>query len=290
MSLSIPNGGTPLSLTTRETQEIGRANASGRNPVVFVHGLWMLAASWQPWRSFFEDNGYATVAPGWPDDPETITQARANPEVFAGKSIRQVTDHMAEVISALQHQPAVIGHSFGGLITQQLAGRGLAAVSVPIDSAPFRGVLPLPLSALRSAFPVIGNPANYRRAVMLTYEQFRFSFANAVNENEARRLYEAYPVAGSGIPLFQAATANINPFTEAKVDSKNPRRGPMLIITGEKDHIAPHAIASASYKKQKRNRAATDIHEIPDRGHSLVFDSGWQDVAEAALAFIKKSH
>ena len=290
MSLSIPNGGTPLSLTTRETQEIGRANASGRNPVVFVHGLWMLAASWQPWRSFFEDNGYATVAPGWPDDPETITQARANPEVFAGKSIRQVTDHMAEVISALQHQPAVIGHSFGGLITQQLAGRGLAAVSVPIDSAPFRGVLPLPLSALRSAFPVIGNPANYRRAVMLTYEQFRFSFANAVSENEARRLYEAYPVAGSGIPLFQAATANINPFTEAKVDSKNPRRGPMLIITGEKDHIAPHAIASASYKKQKRNRAATDIHEIPDRGHSLVFDSGWQDVAEAALAFIKKSH
>jgi non-heme chloroperoxidase len=290
MSLSIPNGGTPMSLTTRETQEIGRANASGRNPVVFVHGLWMLAASWQPWRSFFEDNGYATVAPGWPDDPETTTQARANPEVFAGKSIRQVTDHMAEVISALQHQPAVIGHSFGGLITQQLAGRGLAAVSVPIDSAPFRGVLPLPLSALRSAFPVIGNPANYRRAVMLTYEQFRFSFANAVSENEARRLYEAYPVAGSGIPLFQAATANINPFTEARVDSKNPRRGPMLIITGEKDHIAPHAIASASYKKQKRNRAATDIHEIPDRGHSLVFDSGWQEVAEAALAFIKTSH
>ena len=279
-----------MSLTISEMQETGRANDSGLQPVVFVHGLWMLASSWQPWRSLFEDNGYATVAPGWPDDPQTIAQARANPEVFAGKSIRQVTDHMAEVISALQHQPAVIGHSFGGLITQQLAGRGLAAVSVPIDSAPFRGVLPLPLSALRSAFPVIGNPANYRRAVTLTYEQFRFSFANAVSENEARRLYEAYPVAGSGIPLFQAATANINPFTEAKVDSKNPRRGPMLIITGEKDHIAPHAIASASYKKQKRNHAATNIHEIPDRGHSLVFDSGWQDVAEAALAFIKKSH
>jgi non-heme chloroperoxidase len=290
MSLPIQNGGTPVSLSTRETQEIGQANASGLQPVVFVHGLWMLASSWQPWRSFFEDNGYATVAPGWPDDPETVAQARANPQVFAGKSIRQVTGHMAEVISALQHQPAVIGHSFGGLITQQLAGRGLAAVSVPIDSAPFRGVLPLPLSALRSAVPVIGNPANYRRAVTLTYEQFRFSFANAVSENEARRLYEAYPVAGSGIPLFQAATANINPFTEAKVDSKNPRRGPMLIITGQKDHIAPQAIASASYKKQKRNRAATDIQEIPDRGHSLVFDSGWQDVAEAALAFIKKSH
>ena len=161
---------------------------------------------------------------------------------------------------------------------------------MPIDSAPFRGVLPLPLPALRSAMPVIGNPANYRRAVMLTYEQFRYSFANAVSENEARRLYEAYPVPGSGIPLFQAATANINPFTQVKAGTKNPDRGPMLIITGEKDHFAPHAIASASYKKQKRNRAATDIQEIPDRGHSLVFDSGWQDAAEAALAFIKKNH
>jgi non-heme chloroperoxidase len=279
-----------MSLTTREAEEISQANASGRNPVVFVHGLWMLASSWQPWRSFFEDNGYATLAPGWPDDPETVAQGRANPEVFARKSIRQVTDHMAEVISALQHQPAVIGHSFGGLITQQLAGRGLAAVTVPIDSAPFRGVLPLPLSALRSALPVIGNPANYRRAVTLTYEQFRFSFANAVSENEARRLYDAYPVAGSGIPLFQAASANINPFTEATADTKNPQRGPMLIITGQKDHIAPHAIASASYNKQKRNRAATGIQEIPDRGHSLVFDSGWQDVAETALTFIKKTH
>jgi pimeloyl-ACP methyl ester carboxylesterase len=278
-----------VSLTISETREVGQANASGLQPVVFVHGLWMLASSWQPWRSFFEENGYATVAPGWPDDPGTVAEARANPEVFAGKRVGQVTEHMAEVIAALQLQPAVIGHSFGGLITQQLAGMGLAAVSVPIDSAPFRGVLPLPLSALRSALPVIGNPANYRRAVTLTYEQFRYSFANAVSENEARRLYEAYPVAGSGMPLFQAATANINPFTEAKVDTKNPRRGPMLIITGEKDHIAPHAIASASYRRQKRNRAATDIQEIPDRGHSLVFDSGWQDVAEAALAFIKKT-
>jgi len=279
-----------VSLTTRETQEIDQANASGLQPVVFVHGLWMLALSWQPWRSFFEDNGYPTVAPGWPDDPETVAEARSDPGVFAGKSVGQVTDHMAEVISALQHQPAIIGHSFGGLITQQLAGRGLAAVSVPIDSAPFRGVLPLPLSALRSALPVIGSPANYRRAVTLTYEQFRYSFANAVSEDEARRLYEAYPVPGSGMPLFQAATANFNPLTEAKVDSTNPRRGPMLIITGEKDHIAPSAIARASYKKQRRNLAVTNIQEIPDRGHSLVFDSGWQDVAEAALAFIKKSH
>jgi non-heme chloroperoxidase len=250
----------------------------------------MLASSWAPWRAFFEENGYATLAPGWPDDPETVDQARANPQVFARKSVKQVTDHMAEAIGRLSQPPAVIGHSFGGLITQQLAGRGLSAVSVPIDSAPFRGVLPLPVSALRSALPVIGNPANYRRAVALTYDQFRYSFANAVSESEAKRLYETYPVAGSGIPLFQTATANLNPFTEIRVDTKTPRRGPMLLITGERDHIAPSAIASASYKKQRRNAAATSIREIPNRGHSLVFDSGWQEIAETALAFVKEHH
>jgi pimeloyl-ACP methyl ester carboxylesterase len=276
-----------MSLSPSETHDIDRANGTGLPPVVFVHGLWMLASSWQPWRTFFEENGYATIAPGWPDDPETTDEARANPQSFAGKSVGQVTRHLAEAIAALRHKPAIIGHSFGGLITQQLAGQGLATVSVAIDSAPFRGVLPLPLSALRSATPVIGNPANYRRAVMLSYEQFRYSFANAVSENEARRLYAAYPVPGSGIPLFQAATANLNPFTEIKVDTRNKDRGPLLLITGEKDRIAPHAIAAASYAKQKRNRAATLLQEIPDRGHSLVFDSGWRDVAEAALAFIK---
>jgi len=279
-----------MSLVLREQQEIAHANASGLKPVVFVHGLWMLASSWAPWRAFFEENGYATLALGWPDDPETVAQARANPQVFARKSVKQVTDHMAEAIDGLDRPPAIIGHSFGGLITQQLAGRGLATVSVPIDSAPFRGVLPLPPSALRSALPVIGNPANYRRAIALTYGQFRYSFANAVSESEAKRLYETYPVAGSGIPLFQAATANFNPFTEVKVDTKTPRRGPMLLVTGERDHIAPSAIAHASYKKQRRNASATSICEIPNRGHSLVFDSGWQEIAETALAFVKEYH
>jgi non-heme chloroperoxidase len=278
----------PMSLSASETQDVSRANATGRPPVVFVHGLWMLASSWQPWRSFFEENGYATIAPGWPDDPETVAQARANPGAFAGKSVGQVMAHMAEAITALQRKPAIIGHSFGGLITQQLAGRGLATASVAIDSAPFRGVLALPLSALRSARPVIANPANYRRAVMLTYEQFRYSFVNAVSENEARQLYEAYPVPGSGIPLFQAATANLNPFTEVKADTKNPRRGPMLLITGEHDHIAPRAIATASFNKQRRNNAVTRLQEIAGRGHSLVFDSGWPEVAETALQFLKE--
>ncbi|QMU77996.1 alpha/beta hydrolase [Streptacidiphilus sp. PB12-B1b] len=277
-----------MSLSAREQQEIDRANESGLTPVVFVHGLWMLASSWQPWRSLFEENGCTTVAPGWPDDPESVAEARRHPEVFAGKSVGQVTDHMAQVVAGLRQRPVVIGHSFGGLITQQLAGRGLAAASVAIDSAPFRGVLPLPLSALRSALPVIGNPANYRRSVALSYPQFRYSFANAVGEEEARSLYETYPVAGSGIPLFQAATANVNPATEARVDTGHAGRGPLLLISGERDHIAPRAIAAASYRRQRRNPAVTEFLEITGRGHSLVFDSGWHEVATAALDFVRK--
>lgn len=275
-----------MSPTDRELREINEANASGRVPVVFVHGLWLLASTWRPWRDLFEERGYATVAPEWPDEPATVGQARATPAVFAGKKVAQVTDHVAEVIAGLHRAPVVIGHSFGGLITQQLAGRGLAAASVAIDSAPFRGVLPLPLSALRSAWPVIGNPFNVRRAVALTYPQFRFAFANAVSETEARQLYDAHAVAASGVPLFQAATANVNPWTQAKVDTRNPARGPMLIISGERDNIAPWAITNASYRRQRRNPAVTTIQEIPERGHSLVFDSGWRDVADAALAFL----
>jgi non-heme chloroperoxidase len=274
-------------LTTRETDEIERANASGRPPVVFVHGLWLLASSWDPWRELFEARGYTTLAPGWPDDPPTVEEGRARPELFAGKSVGAVTDHYATAIERLDRKPVVVGHSFGGLITQQLAGRGLASVSVPIDAGPFRGVLPLPMSALRAARPVIGNPANRKRSVMLSYDQFRFAFVNAVDENEAKRLYDTHPVPGSGIPLFQAALANLNPATEAKVDTRNPKRGPMKLISGQRDNTAPWAIANASYKKQRRNPNPTEIEEIPGRGHSLVFDSGWEDVAKMALAFIE---
>lgn len=274
-------------LTTRETEEIERANASDRPPVVFVHGLWLLASSWDPWREFFEAHGYTTLAPGWPDDSPTVEEGRARPELFAGKSVGAVTDHYATAIEQLNRKPVVVGHSFGGLITQQLAGRGLASVSVPIDAGPFRGVLPLPISALRAARPVIGNPANRKRSVMLSYDQFRFAFVNAVDENEAKRLYDTHPVPGSGIPLFQAAFANLNPATEAKVDTRNPKRGPMKLISGQRDNTAPWAIANASYKKQRRNPNPTEIEEIPGRGHSLVFDSGWEDVAKVALAFIE---
>jgi pimeloyl-ACP methyl ester carboxylesterase len=277
-------------LTTRETEEIERANASTRPPVLFVHGLWLLAGSWDPWRELFEARGYATLAPGWPDDPATVEDGRARPELFARKTLGAVTDHYVAAIARLDRKPAVVGHSFGGLVTQQLAGHGLATVSVPIAPGPFRGVLPLPISALRAALPVIANPANRKRSVMLSYDQFRFGFANAVDENQAKRLYDTHPVPGSGIPLFQAAFANINPASQTKVDTRNPKRGPMKLIAGQRDNFVPWAIANASFKKQRRNPNPTEIEEIPSRGHSLVFDTGWEDVAQVALAFIDSHH
>jgi pimeloyl-ACP methyl ester carboxylesterase len=275
-------------ITEDETEQVQRANASGLTPVVFVHGLWLLPSSWDRWAELFESAGFVALTPEWPDDPETVAEAKAHPEVFAGKSIGQIADHFDEVIGGLARKPAVIGHSFGGLLTQILAGRGLAEVSVAIDPAPFRGVLPLPISALRAGKPVLGNPANRHRAVPLTYEQFRYAFANAVSEDEAKDLYETFAVPGSGVPLFQAAAANLNPWTEAKVDTGNPDRGPLLIISGEKDHTVPWAIANASYKQQKDNPAVTEIIEIPGRGHALIIDSGWREVAGTALTFVQR--
>ena len=275
-------------ITEHETKQVDRANTAGSTPVVFVHGLWLLPTSWDRWAELFEKNGYTALTPGWPDDPDTVAQAKAHPEVFANKSVGDVADHFEDVIRGLKKKPAVIGHSFGGLLTQILAGRGVAKVSVAIDPAPFRGVLPLPISSLRSASPVLKSPANYHRAVPLTYEQFRYSFANTLSEDEAKELYVTYSIPTPGEPLFEAAFANLNPWTEVKVDTKNPKRGPLLILDGEKDHVVPWAIANASYKRQRRNDGVTEIMKIPGRGHALTIDHGWQEVADIALAFVQK--
>jgi non-heme chloroperoxidase len=275
-------------ITEREARQIDRANATGRTPVVFVHGLWLLPDCWEQWAALFEEAGYAALTPGWPDDPETVAQARARPAVFARTTIRQVADRYAEVIGRLAAKPAVVGHSFGGLLTMMLAGRGLAAASVAISPAPFRGVLPVPLSALRASSPVLRNPANSRRAVMLTYEQFRYAFANAVGEDEARRLYDTYAVPGSGAMIFQAATANLNPLTQARVDSASHARGPLLIVSADDDNTVPWSIAHAAFKRQRRNPNVTEIVKVAGRGHALTIDSRWREVAETALGFVRR--
>lgn len=275
-------------ITQREAEQVEQANASGKTPVVFIHGLWLLPSSWQRWEDVFEQAGYAPLAPGWPDDPETVEAARANPDAFAGKGVAQVADHFAEVIGGLKVKPAVVGHSFGGLITQILAGRGLSAASVAVDPAPFKGVLPLPIAAIRTTLPVLSNPANRGRAVTLSFEQFRYGWANAIGEDEARRLYDEFHVAAPGRPIFQAALANFNPGSETRVDTRNPQRGPLLITTGENDHAVPPAMSKAAYKKQSHNEGVTEHAVIANRDHSLTIDGKWREVAETALTFVKR--
>jgi non-heme chloroperoxidase len=275
-------------VTRQEQNQVDKANASGKRPVVFIHGLWLLPTSWDRWARFFGDAGYVAVSPGWPDDPDTVEEARAHPEAFAGKSVEQVADHYDEIVGGLKNKPAVVGHSFGGLMTEILAGRGLSAASVAISPAPFRGVLPLPISSLRSASPALRKPGNRHRAIPLTFDQFRYAFANAVDKAEAKELYEKYCVPTPGKPLFQAAAANLNPWTEVKVDTKNPDRGPMLIISGAEDHTVPWSISNASFKREKRNEGVTEIVKVPGHGHALTIDNGWREVAEIALDFVKR--
>jgi pimeloyl-ACP methyl ester carboxylesterase len=276
------------SISEREQGQIEAANKSGSTPVVFIHGLWLLPSSWDRWADFFREAGYAPLTPDWPDDPENVEEARANPDIFAGKTLGQVADHTTEVIDALEKKPAVMGHSTGGLLAEIVAGRGLSAATVAIDPGPFRGVLPLPYSTLKVSAPILRNPLNRGRAITLTFDQFKYGWANALDEEEARRLYDTYHVAAPGVALIQMANANLNPFTEAKVDTKNPERGPLLIIEGDDDHTVHPAIAKAAYKRQKRNEGVTELKTIPNRGHALTIDSGWREVAQTALDFVKR--
>jgi pimeloyl-ACP methyl ester carboxylesterase len=273
----------------RERSEIEAANASRKTPIVFIHGLWLLPSSWANWVDFFGQAGYAPVTPDWPDDPATVDEARANPDVLAKKTLGQIADHTIEVVDALDEKPVLLGHSTGGLLAQMLAGRGLAAATVAIDPGVFRGVLPLPPSVLKSSGPFLINPLTRHRALTLSFKQFQYGWTNALDERESRELYDEFHVAGSGIALAQMGNANINPWTQAKVNTKHPDRGPLLIIDGEKDHTVPWAIAHAAYKRQERNAAVTEIVKMPNRGHSLTIDHGWREVAQQSLEFIERS-
>jgi pimeloyl-ACP methyl ester carboxylesterase len=275
-------------ISEREALQVEKANASGRTPIVLIHGLWLLPSSWDNWVEYLQQEGYTGLTPDWPDDPETVEEARADPEVLAKKTLKQVADHTAEVIGRLHKKPSLMGHSTGGLLAQLLADRGLSIATVAIDPGPFRGVLPLPFSALRSASPVLKNPFNRGKAVTLTFDQFKYGWTNALTEEESKQLYDTYHVAAPGVALMQMANANLNPWTEAKLNPKNPERGPLLIIDGGVDHTVPWAIANAAYKRQKHNEGVTEIVKIPNRGHSLTIDSGWHEVADTALDFVKR--
>jgi non-heme chloroperoxidase len=275
-------------MTGNEFEQIERANDIGLQPVVFVHGLWLLPNSWERWAAFVESVGYVAVVPGWPDDPETVGDANAHADVLANKTIGQIADYEERIVRRLNRKPALVGHSFGGLIVQILAGRGLSAATVAISPAPFRGVLPLPASSIKSGWPVLRNPANRHRAVALSFEQFQYGFANAVSQHEAQELYGTFAVPGPGAPLFQAASANLNPWTEAQVNTESPDRGPMLIIAAKEDHTVPVAVSEAAYEQQKGNIGITEYAEMPARGHALTIDHGWRYVADTAVRFIHR--
>ncbi|WP_433211916.1 alpha/beta hydrolase [Dactylosporangium sp. CS-047395] len=257
-------------------------------PVLFIHGLWLHASSWDPWVQLFRDAGYEPQAPGWPGDGETVAASRANPDAIGDHGIDDVVAHFAGIIERLPSAPILIGHSFGGMIAQKLLGQDRALAAIAIDAAQIKGVLPVPLSALRATLPVFKNPANRHRAVSLTPEQFRFAFTNEVSEQESEELFERWTIPAPGKPLFEAATANFDPHSPAKVATDNQNRGPLLLIASGKDHTVPESVTRATLKQYRHSEAVTDILTFPDRAHSLTIDSGWREVADTCLTWLKE--
>ena len=262
--------------------------APAGTPVVFVHCLWLHADSWGRWVELFRERGYAPVAPGWPGDSDTIEETRSQADRVAGYGIDDVVEQYAGVIRTIDTKPIVIGHSFGGLIVQRLLGQDLAAAGVAIDPAPIKGIIFLPPSALRVASIALRNPANKKRAVSLTREQFRYGFGNALPPEESDALYDRWTVPSPGKPLFEAAFANLMPGSPARVATGNGTRGPLLLTAGGKDHTVPPAIVKATLKRYRKSPAVTELEEFPDRGHSLTIDSGWRGVADSVLSWLER--
>jgi pimeloyl-ACP methyl ester carboxylesterase len=260
---------------------------AAKTPIVFVHGLWLHAESWNKWVLFFRENGYEATAASWPGDSDSTEATRKNAQAVAGYGVTEIADHIAKQLKAFDKKPILIGHSFGGLLVQNLLGRDLAAAAIAIDPAPPKGVPELPLSALKSALPVLGNPFNFKRAVSLTEHQFRFGFTNAVPEQEAKELYAKYAMPAPGRPLFQAATATFNPNSATKVNLTNASRGPLLLVSGEKDHTVPPVMVKSNLRAYSKSPAITEMKEFAGRGHSLTIDSGWRELAEYSLAWLK---
>jgi pimeloyl-ACP methyl ester carboxylesterase len=259
-----------------------------KSPIIFIHGLWMHSSTWQPWMQFFSQHGYECMSPDWPGDGATVQESRTNTKAIANRSIKEVADSYAKVISTLASKPVLIGHSFGGLMVQMLLGRGLAAAGIAIDPAPIKGVWQLPFSALKASLPVLGNPFNLRKAISLTHKQFRYAFTNAIPEDESKELYERYAVPSPARPLFQVAFATLNPNAQNRVNTANATRGPLLITSGDKDHLVPPVLCKATLKQYRKSPAVTELKSFANRGHSLALDHGWREIAEYSLKWLNE--
>jgi len=251
--------------------------------IVLVHGLWMTALSWEHWVGRYTAKGYRVIAQSWPGMDGPIEALRRDPATIARLGIDKVVEHYERAIEGLDKPPIIIGHSFGGLITEILLDRGMGAAGVAIAPAPVKGIYFLPFSTLKVTFPALSNPANNHRAIPLTPEQFHYAFTNDMSEEESLAAYERYAVPGPDHILFQAAFANFNPHAATAVDFENSNRAPLLLISGGKDHVSPPSVVEANFKLFAKSQAITDYHEFPERTHFTLGQRGWEEVADFAL-------
>ncbi len=259
-----------------------------RTPVLFIHGMWLHASSWNPWLTLFRNEGYDPIAPGWPAEPDTVSAAREQPDIVADRGIDDIAAHFKAIIESLPAAPILIGHSFGGLLAEKLLGEGLGRAAIAIDPAQIKGVLPLPLAQLRAGLPALGNPLNKHRAVALTAKEFRFGFGNALSEAESDDLFEKWTIPSPARGLFEVAFANFTFHSASKVNTDNESRGPLLLISGTADHTVPDVTTQASFRQYRDSTAVTELKQFEGRGHSLTIDHGWADVAAACIVWLRE--
>ena len=255
------------------------------NPIMLIHGLWMTSLCWENWIHRYSAEGYRVIARSWPGMDIDIEQLRRDPLPIAGLGITEIVAHYENLIRELDAPPILIGHSFGGLIVQILLDRGLGVAGVAIAPAPVKGIVFLPFSTLKVSFPALSNPANNHRAVPLSPEQFHYAFTNHLSEEESLPIFERYAVPGPDHVLFQAAFANFNPHAATAVDFHNPDRAPLLLISGGQDHVSPASVVEANYRLYRNSDAVTEYREFPERTHYTLGQSGWEQVADDALAW-----
>jgi len=248
--------------------------------IVFIHGAWLASNSWERFATFFAERGYATLTPEWPRKAPGVAAQREDPASLAGLGVEEIVEHYATIVDALDEPPIIIGHSFGGLITQILVGRGHGRAAVALDPAAPKGIKRVPLSSLRAAAPAIAHPSTRHGTVDLDFDQFNYAFTNTWEPEAARAAFDRYAVPETGRIFFQDGFANFTLHGETEVDFDREERSPLLITVGEHDHTVPPAVAKENFHKYRDVAATTDFVEFPGRSHLLMDGDGWEEVAQ----------